>query len=456
MNFTGQTFDTILNALHDGVYITDGVGITVKVNSAYERLTGLQSEQLIGRSMHDLVRDGVVSQSASLRVLQQGAPVSVMQSLSNGKKLLVSATPIFENRRISYVVSAVRDMTELLRMKHERDELAGLKRLRQSTAQLHAGEYRKLAQSSLVFDQAQSGPLFAQARRVAGSDVKVLLLGETGVGKSLVAQYIHNSSARAKEPFIPLNCGAMPENLIEAELFGYAPGAFTGAAAKGKRGLLELANHGTLFLDEIGDLPLSLQVKLLKVIEEKRFIPVGGLELREVDIRIISATHHDLRQRVEQGLFRADLYYRLNVVPIRIPALRERAGEISTLLEHYLRQFNERYERNMSWGLETLDLLCDYAWPGNIRELINLVERLVVVCESETIEALDLPEEILNLHDDRLNQNRLPLRKVLENAERSAILSAMRVHKTTRLAAKALGVSQATIVQKMKRWERSD
>lgn len=456
MNFTDQTFDTILNALHDGVYITDGAGITVKVNTAYERLTGLQSDQLIGRSMHELVRDGVVSQSASLRVLQQGAPVSVMQSLGNGKKLLVSATPIFQDRRVSYVVSAVRDMTELLRMKHERDELAGLKKLRQSTAQLHAGKYQKLAQSSEVFDQAQSGPLFAQARRVAGSDVKVLLLGETGVGKGLIAQYIHNASARAKEPFIPLNCGAMPENLIEAELFGYAPGAFTGAAAKGKRGLLELANHGTLFLDEVGDLPLSVQVKLLKVIEENRFIPVGGLELREVDVRIISATHHDLREQVAQGLFRADLYYRLNVVPIRIPALRERSGEVATLLERYLRQFCERYSRNMTWGLEALDLLCEYAWPGNIRELINLVERLVVTCESDTIEALDLPEEILNLHQDRLNQNHLPLRKVLENAERGAILAAMREHKTTRLAAKALGVSQATIVQKMKRWEQTD
>jgi len=456
VNFTDQTFDTILNALHDGVYITDGAGITVKVNTAYERLTGLHSDQLIGRSMHELVRDGVVSQSASLRVLQQGAPVSVMQSLGNGKKLLVSATPIFQDRRVSYVVSAVRDMTELLRMKHERDELAGLKKLRQSTAQLHAGKYQKLAQSSEVFDQAQSGPLFAQARRVAGSDVKVLLLGETGVGKGLIAQYIHNASARAKEPFIALNCGAMPENLIEAELFGYAPGAFTGAAAKGKRGLLELANHGTLFLDEIGDLPLSVQVKLLKVIEENRFIPVGGLELREVDVRIISATHHDLRERVAQGLFRADLYYRLNVVPIRIPALRERSGEVATLLERYLRQFCERYSRNMTWGLEALDLLCEYAWPGNIRELINLVERLVVTCENDTIEALDLPEEILNLRQDRLNQNHLPLRKVLENAERGAILAAMREHKTTRQAAKALGVSQATIVQKMKRWEQTD
>ncbi|MCO1623738.1 sigma 54-interacting transcriptional regulator [Pseudomonas putida] len=456
MDFNDQTFDTFLNALHDGVYITDGAGITVKVNTAYERLTGLEGEQIIGRSMHDLVRDGVVSQSASLRVLQQGAPVSVMQSLSNGKKLLVSATPIFEDRRISYVVSAVRDMTELLRMKHERDELAGLKKLRHSTAQLHAGEYMKLAMSPMVFDQAQTGQLFSQARRVASSDVKVLLLGETGVGKSLVAQYIHNASARANEPFIPLNCGAMPENLIEAELFGYAPGAFTGAAAKGKRGLLELANHGTLFLDEIGDLPLSLQVKLLKVIEENRFIPVGGLELKEVDVRIISATHHDLRQRVADGLFRADLYYRLNVVPIKIPALRERGSEIPTLLEHYLAHFNGRYKQKMKWSLEAVDLLCEYAWPGNIRELINLVERLVVTCESETIEALDLPEEMLNLHAEGENLSRLPLRRIIENAERSAIMSAMRIHKTTRLAAKALGVSQATIVQKMKRWERSD
>ncbi|MBK4998588.1 PAS domain S-box protein [Pseudomonas sp. S31] len=456
MDFNDQTFDTFLNALHDGVYITDGAGITVKVNTAYERLTGLEGKQIIGRSMHDLVRDGVLSQSASLRVLQQGAPVSVMQSLSNGKKLLVSATPIFEDRRISYVVSAVRDMTELLRMKHERDELAGLKKLRHSTALLHAGEYMKLAKSPRVFDQAQTGQLFAQARRVASSDVKVLLLGETGVGKSLVAQYIHNASARANEPFIPLNCGAMPENLIEAELFGYAPGAFTGAAAKGKRGLLELANHGTLFLDEIGDLPLSLQVKLLKVIEENRFIPVGGLELKEVDVRIISATHHDLRQRVADGLFRADLYYRLNVVPIKIPALRERGNEIPTLLEHYLAHFNGRYEQNLKWSLEAVDLLCEYAWPGNIRELINLVERLVVTCESETIEALDLPEEMLNLHGESENLSRLPLRRIIENAERSAIMSAMRIHKTTRLAAKALGVSQATIVQKMKRWERSD
>jgi PAS domain S-box-containing protein len=457
VNVNDASFEELLNALHDGVYITDGDGKTLKVNRAYERLTGLNGAELIGRPMQELVKEGVISQSASLRVLQEGQPVSVMQSLSQGKKLLVSATPILdEHKHIRYVVSTVRDMTELLRMKHERDELQQLKQLRNSTAKLHAGQRDNLLHSPLMADQEVSGRVFALARQVAASSVKVLLQGETGVGKTLVAQFIHNASPRAKEPFLALNCGALPENLIEAELFGYAPGAFTGAGPKGKRGLLELAHHGTLFLDEIGDLPLAVQVKLLKVIEENRFIPVGGLELKEVDVRIISATHHDLKQRVAEGHFRADLFYRLNVVPINIPALRERSEEIPPLLHYYLDSFNTRYARQVQWSLEALDLMCEYAWPGNIRELINIVERLVVTNQTGTIEALDMPEEILNLHTQNTDDSRLPLRKVLENAERSAIRAALQLHKTTRLAAKALGVSQATVVQKMKRWERSD
>ena len=457
MNLNDASFEALLNALHDGVYITDGSGQTLKVNRAYERLTGLCAADLVGRSMHELVKDGVISQSASLRVLQEGCPVSVMQSLSQGKQLLVSATPILDaEQRIRYVVSTVRDMTELLRIKHERDELQHLKQLRHSTARLHAGQRDNLLQAPLMADDEVCGRVFALARQVAASTVKVLLQGETGVGKTLVAHFIHNASPRAKEPFLALNCGALPENLIEAELFGYAPGAFTGAGAKGKRGLLELAHNGTLFLDEIGDLPLTVQVKLLKVIEENRFIPVGGLELREVDVRIISATHHDLKQRVAQGLFRADLYYRLNVVPITIAALRERRAEIAPLLHYYLASCNARYERQVQWSLEALDLLGDYAWPGNIRELINIVERLVVTNLSGTVEAFDLPEEILNLDPQTLDDSRLPLRRIVEKAERSAIRAALQTHKTTRLAAKALGISQATVVQKMKRWERSD
>ena len=457
MNFNDASFEELLNALHDGVYITDGQGKTLKVNQAYERLTGLSGADLLGRQMQELVKSGLISQSASLRVLQDGKPTSVMQSLSQGKKLLVSATPILAaDQSIRYVVSTVRDMTELLRMKRERDELQQLKQLRNSTARLHAGQRDNLLQSPLMADQEVSGRVFALARQVADCDVKVLLQGETGVGKTLVAQFIHNASGRAKEPFLALNCGALPENLIEAELFGYAPGAFTGAGTKGKRGLLELAHNGTLFLDEIGDLPLAVQVKLLKVIEENRFIPVGGLELKEVDVRIISATHHDLKQQVAEGKFRADLYYRLNVVPISIPALRERSEEIGPLLEYYLAHFNQRYSRQAQWSLEALELLGEYTWPGNIRELINVVERLVVTCNSQVIEALDLPEDIIDRQARNTDDSRLPLRKVLENAERQAIRAALQVHKTTRLAAKALGVSQGTVVQKMKRWEHSD
>ncbi len=456
MDLNDPSFEELLDALHDGVYITDAAGTTLKINRAYQRLTGLRSDELVGRNMQDLVREGVISQSASLRVLKEGKPFSVMQSLGNGKQLLVSASPILEaDRRIRYVVSAVRDMTELLRMKHERDELQQLKQLRSSTALLHAGPRDDLLQSPLVASQEVSGAVFALARQVAASDVKVLLQGETGVGKTLVAQFIHNASARAAEPFLSLNCGALPEHLVEAELFGYAPGAFTGASAKGKRGLLELANGGTLFLDEIGDLPLALQVKLLKVLEENRFIPVGGLELKEVDVRVITATHRDLRRMVAEGGFRADLFYRLNVVPIGIPPLRERREEIRPLLDYYLAHFNTRHRRELQWSLEAVDLLLDYPWPGNIRELINIVERLVVTCAGTRIETLDLPEECRAGLQPAEGAD-LDLRRIVERAERLAIRQALQRHKTTRLAAKALGVSQATVVQKMKRWERSD
>ncbi len=455
MDFDDPGFRELIDALHDGLYITDADGITLKVNSAYERLTGLRSEDVVGQHMQALVEQGVISQSVSLRVLKEGKALSLMQSVSQGKRLLVSGTPIFAaDGKVRYVVSTVRDMTELLRMKHERDELQQLKQLRNSTAKLHAGQRDDLLHASPVADRPASGRIFAQARQVAASDVKVLLQGETGVGKTLIAQYIHKSSARAAQPFLALNCGALPENLIEAELFGYVAGAFTGAGSKGKRGLLELANHGTVFLDEIGDLPLALQVKLLKVIEESRFIPVGGLELKEVDVRIITATHHDLRKMVAEGRFRADLYYRLNVVPIHIPALRERADEIQPLLQFYLVEFNQRYGRALTWGMEALDELTDYAWPGNIRELINLVERIVVTCIGESIELFDLPDEVRTARQDATDDNLLPLRKQVENLERRLIRKALVQHKTTREAAKALGLSQATLVQKMKRWEQ--
>jgi PAS domain S-box-containing protein len=455
MDYDDPSFREVLDALHDGVYITDANGITLKVNSAYERLTGLRSEDVVGQHMQALVEQGVISQSVSLRVLKEGRALSLMQSVSQGKRLLVSGTPIFApDGKVRYVVSTVRDMTELLRMKHERDELQQLKQLRSSTARLHAGQRDDLLDASPVASLPASGRVFALARQVAASDVKVLLQGETGVGKTLIAHHIHKSSPRAAQPFLALNCGALPENLIEAELFGYVPGAFTGAGSKGKRGLLELANHGTVFLDEIGDLPLALQVKLLKVIEESRFIAVGGLELKEVDVRIITATHHDLRAMMAEGRFRADLYYRLNVVPIHIPALRERREEIQPLLDFYLAEFNQRYGRELEWGLEALDALTDYSWPGNIRELINLVERLVVTCRGTVVELFDLPEEMRSSERDANDDSLLPLRKQVEQLERRLIRKALVQHKTTREAARALGLSQATLVQKMKRWEQ--
>ncbi|WP_051254971.1 sigma-54 interaction domain-containing protein [Pontibacillus marinus] len=248
----------------------------------------------------------------------------------------------------------------------------------------------------------------------------------------------------------------MASNLIEAELFGYEPGAFTGALTKGKKGLLEVADQGTLFLDEIGDLPLELQVKLLKVIEDQAFYPVGSSKLKHIDVRIIAASHKNLKNLVEKGDFREDLYYRLNVVPIRIPPLRERTKEIHAMTQHFLQEYNSTYGFNKTITLDALDALYDYEWPGNIRELKNLIEQLVVITPEDQITREDLPEELIQSRDDakrKDDQEIIPLKQAIEQVEREMITKAMRKYKTTRKVAEVLEVSQSTIVQKMKKWE---
>ncbi|TGU97333.1 hypothetical protein EN829_059425, partial [Mesorhizobium sp. M00.F.Ca.ET.186.01.1.1] len=244
-------------------------------------------------------------------------------------------------------------------------------------------------------------------------------------------------------------CAAIPGHLVEAELFGYEPGAFTGALKQGKVGILESAHRGTLFLDEIGDLPLELQVKLLKVVEESKFMRVGSTQVRHVDVRIITATHRDLATLVREGLFREDLYYRLNIVTFEVPPLRQRREEIVPLLESYLEKFNEKYNEQKTMTLECYEWLTNYSWPGNIRELANLVERLVVTTFHNTIDVGDLPGFLQQVFPQAEPTS---LRDAVARLERSMISQAIQTHRTTRLAAEALGISQSALVQKMKKW----
>ena len=288
--FLNENLQRVIDALSDGVYITDGNGITVTMNKAYEQMTGLPKRRLVGLHMSEVVKAGFISRSVSLEVLKELRPITIIQTISGNHKIFVSGTPMFDDRgRIEHVVTTARDITELLKAKHAEEQLEQLLKLRETYGTSIEGD---TAQEKFIISR-NTKVCYDLAKKVAATSAKMLIQGETGTGKTLLANTIHQYSKVCDGPFIELNCAAMPEALLEAELFGYMPGAFTGALIKGKIGLLEAANNGTLFLDEIGDLPLSLQAKLLKVIAENRFIPVGGTEFKTTNFRLISATHYD-------------------------------------------------------------------------------------------------------------------------------------------------------------------
>ena len=448
--FLDKNLQRVIDAFNDGVYITDGHGITITVNKAYERITGLSRHYLIGKHMSEIVKAGFISRSVSLEVLKGLDVVTIVQTIGNDHQIFVSGTPMFDdNGHIEYVVTTVRDITELLKAKRAEEQLEQIFKIRE-----HYGTSVQSVnnQESFIISR-NTKACYDLAKKVAISSAKIVIQGETGTGKTLLASTIHQYSKVCNGPFIELNCAAMPESLLEAELFGYVAGAFTGALNKGKTGLLEAANNGTLFLDEIGDLPLSLQAKLLKVISEQRFIPVGGTEFKNTNFRLISATHHDLKKRVEAQLFREDLFYRLNVVPIKLPPLRERADEIGPLLEHYIQYFNEKYELDCRWHSDVLMCLSLYSWPGNIRELINLTERLVVVANEPLINLEQLPLELIKQDDNSACHS---LKSQVEALEQDLISKAIEKCVTTRAAANFLGIDQSTLVKKKKRWNHNN
>src|SRR5699024_3714408 len=291
---------------------------------------------------------------------------------------------------------------------------------------------------------------------VATVDSTILILGESGVGKEVITNFIHKNSSRAENAFLKINCGAIPENLLESELFGYEKGAFTGANNKGKAGLFELADNGTLFLDEIADMPLSLQVKLLRVLQEKEVMRIGGTRSISVDARIITATNTDLKKEVAKGRFREDLYYRLNVIPINIPPLRKRPEDILLLANHFIEYFNETHTTDRRFSPQILHAFQSYDWPGNVRELQNIVERLVVTSDERKISSDLLPEEFhkCSINEESVKVNKIiPLKKCLELAEKQLLSLAREKYSSTTEIAKVLEVNQSTISRKFNKYK---
>ncbi len=445
-----RQLEAIFESSFDGLYITDGKANTIRVNSAYERITGLKRENLIGRNMMDLVKDGVLDHSVTLDVLERRGQVTIMQNIKGDKHLLVTGTPIFDDEnRVAAVVTNVRDMTLLNEVKAQLEESRRLSS-RYYQALVEQETFRHAIRNMVVKSSSMIQTV-QRAIKVAAADASVLLYGESGAGKSMLARIIHIISPRKEMPFIKINCGAIPESLIESELFGYARGAFTGAAPEGKAGLIEVSHTGTVFLDEVGELTLAMQVKLLQVIEEKVFTRLGGTKPISVDVRIIAATNHNLKDLVQQGRFREDLYYRLNVIPIHIPPLRERRDDIAALALNRLEKFNKVSGCAKRLDQAVMDRLMHYNYPGNVRELINIMERMMIMSDGNLISISDLPVELREQSRTDINmfEEGTKLAEAMEQFESRVIVRALVLHKTLSQAARSLGIHPTTLWRKM-------
>ncbi len=436
--------DAVIQASFDGIIVTDGHGVILSMNDSYQRITGFNREELIGRNMHELTAAGIYDHSDVLMVIESKKTVTFTQKLKNGKSILVTGNPIFnDNGELIRVLTNARDLTELDRLHQEVEHANHLRRHFENELN------RIRMEDSFIAEANSSLNLQELITRVSKVDSTILIQGESGVGKELVARELHRQSPRREKPYIKINCAAIPESLLESELFGYEKGAFTGARKEGKMGIFELAHQGTLFLDEVGDIPLHLQVKLLRVLQENEVIRVGGNLPIKIDVRVIAATNRNLREMIKAKQFREDLYYRLNVVPIMVPALRERKEEIEPLILHFLEFFNNKYNLNKTINPQLIIAMQNYEWPGNIRELRNVIERAVVTSSETVIQEIHLPgsEEHLFCNEN----NDLPsisLKTEVEEYEKALLQKYLDKYGSSRKAASVLGTSQTTIWRK--------
>lgn len=453
-----EELDAIVESSFDGLFITDGKGSILRYNKAFEQLTGISAHEYLGRSVEEIKSNGVISDPVTWDVLEQGKSITAMQESGTGKLILTTGNPIFdENGRIIRVVCNVRDMTELTLLKQELEKVQELSQ--HYASQLRSLKHQFTGDDKFVFTSPKMGDLVDMAMRVASVDATVLISGESGTGKELVAELIHSSSTRSNKPFIKINCGAIPENLLESELFGYEEGAFTGAKKEGKPGYIELAAGGTLFLDEIGEVPYNLQAKLLRFLQSKEITRIGGEKAITVDVRIITATNRDLLCMVQKKQFRDDLFYRLNVIPVNIPPLRERSEDIPVLVAHFTQLFNRKYGLDKRISPDVVDIFMHYDWPGNVRELTNLIERIVVITEKNTITREDLPAHMWDRGEESSSyvmvSGIVPLKVAIESVEKQLLERVYAQKQTTRQMAKKLDVDASTLVRKAAKYNIS-
>ena len=445
-------YRSICENLYDGIHITDGTGTILFINEAYTRTTGIRPEELIGRKVADIEAEGVLyTGSVTGRVLATGKRVNSVATIHRlDKEVLVTGTPVFDSDgNIRLVVTNTRDFPELKQM--EQRLLALTQEQRKADEELAFLRQKQAGSKEMYYQSEAMRQVVELIHTVAPTDVTVLITGESGTGKELIANEIYQSSARKGKPFIKVNCAAIPAELLESELFGYEEGAFTGARRSGKAGMFELANTGVILLDEIGDMPLPLQAKLLRVLQQRELTRIGGSRPVPLDLRVLASTNQDLQAAARAGRFREDLYYRLNVVPIELKPLRERKEDIPCLVDRFCRDFSKKYDKVTTISPAGMELLQDYPWPGNIRELENLLERIVVTNSGGIIPREVVYAALAPGGSDPRDAGGGTLRQQVAAFEREAILRAVEREGSLRKAARALGVDHSTLVKKCRR-----
>ncbi|MDR7855304.1 sigma 54-interacting transcriptional regulator [Tissierella sp.] len=439
----------ILGNLHEAVCVINTSGIVTFWNASSERLYGIKAEEIVGYHIEKFFPNALL-----LKVLREKKTFeNIKHKPKNESDILLSATPLIYNGELIGAVSTDRDFNEITNLYMELEkEKTKVEILEQQMKEITQDKYffgKIIGKSKALVDA------MIIAKQVARTDASVLITGESGTGKEVFSRAIHQESDR-KGNFIPVNCSAIPSNLLESELFGYVEGAFTGAYKKGRPGKFELANGGTLFLDEIGDMPLIMQAKLLRVLQDGIVIRVGGGKPIKVDARIIAATNKDLHQLMDEGKFREDLYYRLNVVSILIPPLRERKEDIPALINDFILEFSEKNKKGeMNISPDAMKILSDYHWKGNIRELKNTIERLVILSKNNSIEIEDLPIGIVNTSNPTTFigmdiNNDFDLKKAVDDFEKNIIIDALLATKGNKVqAAELLKIKRSTLYYKL-------
>lgn len=434
--------NAILDSVSEGIEAIDIHGNIKSVNKAFLKITGMESEDRVGKNIFDVNNDGVL---ATVLRTQKPVPGNLRQGPGAKREVIATGAPVIKDGNMVGAVIVIKDVSETIRL--ARDV--------QSKREMLSSLYTRLGKVNYSFDDISASSKSMReavvlARKVARSFSTVLIIGESGTGKELFAQAIH-SAGMLDNPFIGVNCASIPESLLEGELFGYEKGAFTDAAAR-KIGLFELAQKGTVFLDEIGDLNLNLQAKLLRVLQEREFRRVGGIEMIPFTARVIAATNRDIAKMIDQGLFRADLYYRLNVMTIRVPPLRERIEDLPTLVEVLLKKVSRRIGKKVI-GIENsvVAVMVEYSWPGNVRELENILERAVNVCEGEVIGPEDIEPYIFK-YEAFGGEGTFSLELMERKQIKSALLYYGYDLKGKKAAAKALGISLTGLYHKLKKY----